>query len=467
MSKKNILLIHQGFPGQFGYLAPMLAKDGHQVVALTLNPSPEIPGVKVLPYRLLRRPIHNLPYLLQEQDVKTLRAESVAATCEDLRAKGFTPDVVYVHPGWGEALYIKTIWPDTRLVMYGEWYYNLTGQEIDFDTEFEPLSFEEKQRLKLKNTVLLHALNDADAIICPTHWQKSRFPAWAQSKIEVVHDGINLAVLKPNPRQNIQMPEKKLTLDRNSTVITFAARYLEPVRGFHTFMRCLPVIQEEFPEAQVVVMGRDAGDAPRGYGRTNPQGKTWRQSLLEELKGQLDLDRIHFLGFQNHPAYLAALQISTCHVYLTWPFVLSWSFLEAAALGVPIVASRTAPVEEFAQLSNLHLCDFHDSDAIIDNIMNILDGRPAHTPNTLPDIDLLQTLKRQKAILLDHKPASAPARPTASTQTAEPQETVIIQAEPEPLDTAPSDFAAPASGPRAKPARPQPRRFTRGGRRQR
>ncbi|GAB6059483.1 glycosyltransferase [Desulfonatronum parangueonense] len=398
-AKKNILFIHQSFPGQFGYLAPVLAKDGHQVVALTLHPAPQIPGVKILPYKLSRKPMQGLPYLMQEQDAKMLRAEGVARICEDLRSKGFTPDVIYAHPGWGECLFVKTIWPSARLVVYGEWYYNLAGQEVDFDPEFEALGFEDRQRLKLKNTVWLHALNDADAVISPTKWQKSRFPRWAAEKIQVVHDGLNMAVLKPNPQQKLKLG-KGIELDASKTILTFAARYLEPVRGFHKFMRALPAIQKANPNVQVLIMGRDAGDSTSGYGRPNPQGLTWRQSLLEELKGQLNLETIHFLGFQNHKAYLAALQISTCHVYLTSPFVLSWSFLEAAALGVPIVASRTAPVMEFEGLSNLSLCDFHQVGELSDVVLHVLEQRPNHNPNSLSELDLMQTLQQQKEIIV-------------------------------------------------------------------
>ncbi|TVQ95510.1 MAG: glycosyltransferase [Desulfovibrionales bacterium] len=408
-AKKNILFIHQSFPGQFGYLAPVLAKDGHQVVALTLNQAPQIPGVKILPYKLSRKPLQGLPYLMQEQDAKMLRAEGVARICEDLRIKGFIPDVIYAHPGWGECLFIKTIWPSARLVVYGEWYYNLNGQEVDFDPEFEPLGLEDRQRLKLKNSAWLHALSDADAVISPTKWQKSRFPQWAAEKIQVVHDGLNMAVLKPNHQQKLKLG-KGIELDAGKTILTFAARYMEPVRGFHKFMRALPAIQKSRPDVQVLIMGRDAGDSSSGYGRPNPQGRTWRQSLLDELKGQLNLKSIHFLGFQNHQTYLAALQISTCHVYLTSPFVLSWSFLEAAALGVPMVASRTDPVMEFEGISNLTLCDFHQVGEISEAVLNVLASRPAHTPNALPEINLLRTLQQQKEILVGREDAvSQPA----------------------------------------------------------
>lgn len=412
-SRKNILLIHQSFPGQFGYLAPILAKDGHQVVALTLNQSPPIPGVKILPYKLHRKPINGLPYLLQEQDAKMLRAEGVAKICEELRVKGFTPDVIYAHPGWGECLFVKTIWPSARLVVYGEWFYNLTGQEVDFDPEFEPLSFEERQRLKLKNTAWLHAVSEADAVISPTQWQKSRFPEWAADKIQVIHDGLNLSVLKPNPRQKLKLGQG-VELDASKTILTFAARYLEPVRGFHKFLRALPAIQKARPDVQVLIMGRDSGDSPSGYGRPNPQGRTWRQSLLDELKGQLNRDSIHFLGFQNHQAYVAALQISTCHVYLTTPFVLSWSFLEAAALGVPMVASRTAPVMEYEGIANLTFCDFHQVGEISDAVLNVLATRPAHSPNALSEIDLMRTLPRQKEILVG--PDDAPQHDAPALQ---------------------------------------------------
>ncbi|MCF8104311.1 MAG: glycosyltransferase [Desulfohalobiaceae bacterium] len=428
--KKNILFIHQSFPGQFAYLAPVLAKDGHQVVALTLNKAPEVPGVKVLPYKLDRKTVHGLPYLLQEQDSKILRAEGVAKTCKEMRDKGFFPDVVYVHPGWGEAMYVKTIWPETRLVVYGEWFYNTTGQEVDFDPEFGALDFEEKLRLKLKNNVLLQALNDADTVISPTKWQKSRFPDWVDEKIKVIHDGLHTEVLKPNPKQTLKLQEKNLTFSRKDSVITFAARYLEPVRGFHQFMRSLPEVLNNRPEAHVLIMGKDTGDTPSGYGRTNPSGQTWRRALLDELGDRLDADRVHFLGFQSHQAYLAALQISTCHVYLTYPFVLSWSFLEAGFLGLPIVAADTAPVREFEHLQGLYFCDFHDTEDISRKILHVLETRPALTPNQIPEVDLKQVLKMQRQVLLEESSGQRIQEPEAIETVIESTEPPAAQEQP-------------------------------------
>ena len=173
--KKNILFIHQSFPGQFGHLAKKLAEEGHRVTALALTPQGRVPGVSQVRYTLARHPWKDLPYLLQETDVKILRAESAAIAMQKLKAQGFTPDVVYAHPGWGEAMFVKEVWPDTRFVIYAEWFYNSRGQEVGFDPEFPNTSNRDQWRIQLKNTPFLHALNQADLAITPTQWQKSGF----------------------------------------------------------------------------------------------------------------------------------------------------------------------------------------------------------------------------------------------------------------------------------------------------
>jgi glycosyltransferase involved in cell wall biosynthesis len=409
--KKNILFIHQSFPGQFGHLAEHLAQEGHRVVAMALTPQGEVDGVSLVRYNLVRKPQEDLPDLLREPDVKILRAQSAALTMRKLDQQGFKPDVVYAHPGWGEAMFVKTIWPDTRLLVYAEWYYNQRDQEVGFDPEFSQPDDQALMRLQLKNSAFLHALSDADAGIAPTRWQKSRFPAWAQDKIRVIHDGINLPKLSQGPPKSIRIPQQNACFKYGDPIVTFVARHLEPVRGFHILMRAIPQILRRHPTANIFILGHDAGAKGTGYGGANPLGKTWRQSLHDELGSIMDLSRVHFLGSVEYKVYLSIMRLSACHVYLTTPFILSWSFLEAAALGVPIVASRTAPVEEFSSLDGLELVDFFDYSALARSVVDVLQRPVIRTPNQLPEQSLDFTLPRLSQIIFSGSSAlpSAPA----------------------------------------------------------
>jgi glycosyltransferase involved in cell wall biosynthesis len=399
--KKSILFIHQSFPGQFGHLAKKLAQDGHRVTALALTPQKQVPGVSQVRYTLARRPHKDLPRLLQETDVKILRAESAAIAMTKLKEQGLTPDVVYAHPGWGEALFVKEVWPDTRLVIYAEWFYNTRGQEVGFDPEFPSPSGNNQWRIQLKNTPFLHALNQADLAITPTHWQKSRFPAWAQEKITVVHDGLDIPTITGSKPTALRIPEKSIALKYGDPIVSFVARHLEPVRGIHMFMRAIPEILDKRPDVHIFVLGNDAGTKNIGYGAANPLGKTWRQSLQDELGATTDLSNIHFLGHVDYAVYLSVLRLSTCHAYLTTPFILSWSFLETAALGVPIVASDTAPVREFSHLKGVDLVSFFDYAALGSAIANRLNQPVTRTPNDLKNQSLAVTLPILTDLLLN------------------------------------------------------------------
>ena len=279
MNPRTILFMHQAFPGQFGSLAASLAAEGHKVYALAMNPQKSLPGVSIARYAPLREQPDGMAPLLQDIDAKLIRAESAFQAMQGLKKHGINPDVIYAHPGWGEAMFLKDVWPDARVVMYAEWFYNLRGPEVNFDPAMPPLSEELQLRLHVKNTPFLHALSMADAAISPTEWQKSRFPAWAQEKIQVVHDGINLAELAGVRPRGLGIPSQGLKLKKGMPIITYASRHLEPVRGFHYFMRSLPAILRANPEAHVIVMGRDSGIGNLGYGADNPNQESWRKTM--------------------------------------------------------------------------------------------------------------------------------------------------------------------------------------------
>lgn len=368
----RILFIHQNFPAQFRNLANHLVTIGkHELLALKQPPSAELNGVGVATYKFLRSPEANTHPLLKEMEVKVLRGEAVADAARRLKAKGYTPDVIVAHPSWGEVLFIKDVWPKIKLICYFEYYYSAIGQDFDFDSEFHESTFTGLARLRMKNTVMQHALEVVDAGWSPTKWQQKTYPKWAHSKIDVIHEGVDVNYFKPNAKASFNIANKNITLTRQEEVITYAARALEPVRGFHVFMRALPKLLAQRPNAHVVIMGHEKAS----YGPEPGGNSSWLEKMLAEVGADLDPDRVHVVGFLPKDQYRAVLQASKAHVYLTYPFILSWSLLEAMACGAPIVASDTAPITEFIKDGNTGtLFDFFDTTNLIETVIKQLDA---------------------------------------------------------------------------------------------
>jgi glycosyltransferase involved in cell wall biosynthesis len=369
----RILFIHQNFPAQFRQLAGHLVKTGkHELLALKQPPSAKFDGVGVAAYKFLREPEASTHPLLKEMEAKVLRGEAVANAAARLKAKGYTPDVIVAHPGWGETLFIKDVWPKVKLICYFEYYYCATGQDFNFDPEFPASTLAGLARLRMKNTTMQHALEVADAGWSPTKWQKKTCPRWARRKIDVIHEGVDTDYFKPNAKASFNIANKNITLTRQDEVITYAARALEPVRGFHVFMRALPDLLAQRPNAHVVIMGHEKAS----YGPEPENHSSWLEKMLTEVGTGIDPDRVHIVGFLPRDLYRTVLQVSKAHIYLTYPFILSWSLLEVMASGAPIVASNTAPIKEFIKHGKTGaLFDFFDTPNLIKTVIKQLDAR--------------------------------------------------------------------------------------------
>jgi glycosyltransferase involved in cell wall biosynthesis len=371
----RILIVHQNFPGQFGHFArAWSARPGWDVRALGRDTAPGLPGFdKLLRYRLTRA-VHKQqhPYLRQ-MEAATLHGQAAARAMLKLRDSGFVPDVILAHPGWGETLYAKDVFPESRLVHFCEWYYSAEGADLGFDPEF-PLTLDDRARIRTWNAQ--HALNllQCDAAVSPTHWQCSRYPEILQPKIIVQHEGIDARNLAPDAQATFTT-QNGTVLKAGDPVITYVARNLEPYRGFHVFMRALARLQKIHPQCHAVIVGADG----TSYGKKPKDATNWRAKMLRETN--IDPARTHFTGRLPRADYLRVLQISAAHVYLSYPFVLSWSLLEAMAIGAPIIASDTAPVREVIRDGeNGHLVSFFAIDQIVETMLNALNNPTAQTP---------------------------------------------------------------------------------------
>lgn len=370
----NWLFIHQNCPGQYVHAARRLAAAGDQVVFITQQRERQLQGVRKIVYARNRRTAGVNPFVLDFNSAVE-NGLTVAKICDELKRGGFTPDLIAGHNGWGEILYVKDCWPSVPLLGYFEFFYHPHDSDLDFDPEFPPGPMD-AMRLRTRNAVNLLGLETADWGQTPTAFQRDRYPEKYRRGISVIHEGIDTTVVHPDASTRLWLAGG-LSLSRSDLLITYSARNLEPYRGFHIFMRALPRLLERHPTARVLITGGNNVS----YGRRPVGADNWRQKMLAELDGQLDLSRVHFLGRLNYSQYLAMLRISTAHVYLTYPFVLSWSLLEAMAAGCAVVASRTAPVEEVIRDGeNGHLVDFFDRDALVDRIGEMLVHRERQEP---------------------------------------------------------------------------------------
>jgi glycosyltransferase involved in cell wall biosynthesis len=374
----KILFVHQNFPGQFLHLAPALAARGHQVLAMTDEKNTRGASVKVARYRspqpedeFTRGRIGRSYFGMAERGLTVMRG---ARALRDRH--GYVPDVVFGHPGWGETLFLRGIWPEARHLAYAEFFYSPTGLDVEFDPEFSPPNPDRPAIVLARQAHLAHAMAQADAGLAPTRFQASTFPPCFRTMLSVIHDGVDTARVAPNPEATLTLPNGRV-LRAGDEVLSFVNRNIEPYRGAHIFLRALPEVLAARPEAQVVILGGDEVS----YGAPAPGGAGWRAHLLAELEGRLDLSRVHFLGRVPYPQFLSLMQVTRVHAYLTYPFVLSWSLMEAMAAGAHVVGSRTAPVEEVVEDGVTGtLVDFFDVPGWSAALIHALAEPAAHDP---------------------------------------------------------------------------------------
>lgn len=355
----RILLLHQNYPGQFLRLAPALVERGHEVVGMTVDGNPRPSTVPMIRYKMEARKFEPQTYgLATTFAMRTHQGYATARAASFVRKdRNYVPDVVFGHIGWGETLFLKEIWPEARHLLYAEFYYQQRGLDADFDPELQKAELDQRVTTMARQAPLLHAMHGADKWVAPTRWQASTFPPEFRERIAVIHDGIDTDRIRPGEDAVAQIPNSKLRFRARDELITFVNRNLEPYRGYHIFMRSLPEVLAARPNAQVVIVG--GNDV--SYGARPASGKTWKDIFLDEVKDRLDLRRVHFVGQVPYATFVDLMRVSSVHAYLTYPFVLSWSMLEAMSAGALIVGSRTPPVEEVIKDGvNGRLVDFFD-----------------------------------------------------------------------------------------------------------
>lgn len=390
--------MHRSFPAQFKYLATVLAKDPRNAVLFITNTKEdEIEGVTKLIYEVQPQSHGCHPYLEAYEEM-VLHAQAGANSAGALKMKGIKPDII-IGFSWGTPMFIKEVFPDVPYLCYFEWFGKTEGSLFDFGGKV--LSEDQRARIKCNNSHVLMDLYNCDAGITPTQWQKSHFPKEYQDKINVIHDGIDTQRCVPNKDAKIFIKDKNIELTANDEVITYATRGMEPYRGFPEFMEAAEKILKKRPNSHVVIAGANAVC----YGTPLPNS-TYKEFMLNKL--DLDMDRVHFTGTLPYDEYVKLLQISSVHVYLTYPFILSWSILEAMSCGACVVASNTEPVLEVVKDNfNGILVDFPNVVQLVEKIEYALDNkdkmheiRNNARQTILDNYDLAKTLPKQVELML-------------------------------------------------------------------
>lgn len=365
----KILFVHQGFPGQYIHIIRELSKDKKNIITgLGLNKETKnIPkNVEYIKYKIEQGNLKGLQPWLTDMESKVIRGEACGIKANEMKAKGYTPDIICGHPGWGELLFMKDIWPKSPILSYQEFYYRSEGFDTGFDKEFGAYNaWTDKARSRMKGANCLLSLDFSDWNITPTNFQKSSFPQRYQNKISVQHDGIDTNRAKPTNKTNIISINEGISIGMDDNVISFVNRSIEPYRGCHTFIRAIPEIQKRVKNSHIIIIGAQTGVS---YGAECIEGE-WKDVFLKEIEGDYDKSRVHFIGTINYETLIGILQRTNAHVYLTYPFVLSWSLLEAMSCEAPIVASSTLPVIEVINDGvNGLLTDFFNSKELAEKI---------------------------------------------------------------------------------------------------
>ncbi len=373
----NVLFVHQGFPGQYLHICRALAQQGqHRLVAMGMQqPRHPLPkGVQHVIYGASRGNGKDVHPLALETETKVIRAEACAAAAEQLKRQGFQPDIICGHPGWGELLFLPYVWPGVPILMYQEFFYQIQGFDYNFDLEFQAeINWQKCAKAQMKNANTLLNLEASRWNVAPTSFQRSSFPERFHQRISVIHDGIDAAAApaKPNAGLTLTLRDGQ-QLRQGEPIITFVNRTIEPYRGCHSFIRSIPHIQQLQPEARIVIVGAEQGVS---YGSVCPDGE-WKDRFMAEIERSHNPSRLHFAGSLGYADFLTLLKLSQAHVYLTYPFVLSWSLLEAMSTACPIVGSATAPVMEVIQDGrNGLLVDFFNPRGIAEAVDQLLSDR--------------------------------------------------------------------------------------------
>ncbi len=372
----KLLFVHQNMPGQYRELIAWLVQQGgHEISFLTQRTGLVLPGVRTVSYRAHHQPGPQAYGLSKDWEAAAGTGLGVAMAARQLqRNEGYRPDIIIGHTGWGELLFLKEVWADVPVIGFFEYFYRTQGGLVGFDPE-TPVNDQAGFFAQARNTVPYASIESVDQGHTPTFWQRDRFPISFHDRMYTCHDGIRCDRLRPDAGASIGLGRLDRPLTRADEVVTYVARNMERARGFHIMMRALPQIQAARPQARILMIG--GNDTSYGAESSHPKGL--RGEMEAELGDSVDWNRVHFLGKVPYDDLCRIIRISRCHIYLTMPFVLSWSLLEAMSMQATVVAADVAPVREAVTHGKTGmLVDFFDPAALADQVVDVLANPKAY-----------------------------------------------------------------------------------------
>lgn len=364
----KILFIHDNFPAQFGAIGLWLRRNGWHVTFATAAKHARPDDPDMLRYAPHRAPSGKTHPYAQSMDRAAINGQAFVRAALAARAAGYAPDIIVAHSGWGAGMFARDVFPRAAYVAYCEWWYAYPGADVTYLAMLDGKPFtgsvEGPMHERARNAPIAMDISAADAVLCPSRFQAAQFPALLRPALTVQHDGVDTDFYAPDPAA------RRSTLGglvaEEAHVVTYATRGMEPHRGFPQFIAALPAILRADPRAVAVI----AGENRVAYGGQSLRGTDWKAKALAE--NDIDPARVHFTGRLDRADYLALLRRSDAHVYLTVPFVLSWSMLEAMSVGCALVLSDTAPVHEFADAHCANLVDLRDPATIATAVLATL-----------------------------------------------------------------------------------------------
>lgn len=402
----DILFIHENYPAQFKYLAPILGQSGNRVVFLTAredaNSDPML-GVEIRKFKCHRKRHPETHNYLDATEESVLRGQAVLREISSLYNEGFIPKITISHSGMGLGLFIKEYLEKTIHIGYFEWYFRKnTTKNLILD-----YTLDAQLKSGLRNLPILQELECCDIGVVPTKWQKSQFPDAYKNKLEVIFDGVDTSFFHPNEHESKKRKEEiylsnretneKYRINSNDTVMSYATRGMETLRGFPEFMRALPACLKANADLKVIIAGNDR----RAYSYDAPtHGGSWKNKLVEELGDYEGRERVIYTGLLNYEDYRKLLWRTNIHCYFTRPYVTSWSLFEAAACGAPLVVSRNGSTEGIVDEETANWVDIENQSNVSETLNRILNKKEGMKCRLKKGYDL-QTSMSQWASLLN------------------------------------------------------------------
>jgi glycosyltransferase involved in cell wall biosynthesis len=362
----HILFVHQNFPAQFGHVADYLVRQKGFRCTFASQKSPgQVGGVERIQYHIQGGATERTHYCSRTFENAVWHSH---ALYEALRARpDIRPDLIVAHSGFLSTVFLRELY-DCPIVNYFEYFYRTRDSDMDFRPDFPspPLN---RLRARARNAGLLLDLENCDCGYSPTRWQRDRLPRLFHDKIRVIFDGIDTQLWQPRPGLPRRVGDRAIPPDMK--IVTFVARGMESMRGFDIFMKAANLLARQRPDVVFVVVGEDricyGGDKDV---TGTPSFKEW--VLAQD---RYDLSRFVFTGLLPTQTLAELFSLSDLHIYLTVPFVLSWSLMDALACGTTVLASDTPPVREMIEHGkNGLLADFFDVEGLARAASQVLDA---------------------------------------------------------------------------------------------